>query len=158
MVQGTEWDEYRYTQARRWLDSIKQAGQHVGTLKAMIEAERDLMDGVRGINYAAVPGGGSDDSTLEAIERIRGDIQDYTASLNEYLERRHDAQRRIERLEDKTEARALMCRYLLGWPWSEIETHMSYSHAQVMRIHYAAVVHVYDFMPHSEREPIHKAI
>ena len=153
-----EFDEYKYRQARSWLEHIRKLGADVASAKALVDSERELLDGLHGIDYAAVRGNPDDDRLVNAIERTRAYIADFTAKQAEYEAERMDAYRRLDQLGDGIERQALTLRYLLGKAWEEICVEMSYSWQGMMKIRKRAIIHAYDVMPNDKRDPLHPAV
>ena len=148
-----EWEEYRYVQARTWLEHVRKLGAEVETARALVDSERDAMDGVKGVDYSAEHHGDpNDDAFVDAISKLDERIRDYVMRLDRYLDERHDASVRLSRLPDPTERQALVSRYLLGYRWEEVCVSMSYSYDGIMKLRRRAIVHAFDVMPTSWRD------
>lgn len=154
-----EWETYRYHQARVWLEHIRGLGEKVASTQAMIEAERDLMDGVRAIDPTKEGGSSrADDAMVDIIERMERHVREFLVLVSEYEDERMDARKRLAKLPEATERAALTYRYLLGWSWELICVEMNYTHDGMMKLRRRAIVNAYDVMPLEKREPIYHAI
>ena len=156
-----EWEQYRYAQARAWLEHIRALGERVDSTKALIDSERNMMDGVRGIDYGASNGGGSsspDDAMVNAIAKMQRHIAEYAALLSEYEDERYDARNHLAKMEGHAERQALTYRYLLGWSWDDVCAAMFYTHDGMMKLRRRAIVSAYDVMPLEWRDPVQHAL
>ena len=155
-----EFDDYKYQQARDWLEHVRTLGADVATAKALVDEERKSLDMLQGIDYSASPSGSGDhdEELLNAIERTRQSIANFAAKQQAYMEERADAYRRLEMLDDATERQALTLRYLLGKSWEEACVEMAYTYDGMMTLRKRAIIHAYDVMPNDKRDPRHRAI
>lgn len=148
-----EWNRYRYHQARNWLANIRGLGEKVSSTQAMIEAERDLMDGVRAIDPSKEGGSSrADDAMVDIITRMERHISEFVAMVAEYEGERMDARVRLSKLEEPAERAALTYRYLLGWSWEEICVEMHYSYDGMMKLGRRATINAFDVMPQDRRD------
>lgn len=156
-----EYEAYKYEQAAEWLKHVRSTGEKVASTQALIESERELMDGVRAVDYSVQGGGGTTDpdaALAETIARIEGHIREYVTLLAEYEAERIEARRHLCKLESDAERRALTLHFLLGWKWERVCLDMHYSYDGIMQLRRRAIVHAYDVMPLELRDPLHKAL
>lgn len=157
---STEWEQYRYAQARAWLEHVRDLGERVQSMRALVDAEYAAIDGVRAIDPSREGHGGSgstDDAMLEAIERITKHVREYAALLSEYEDERYDARRHLASMPEHSERAALTYRYLLGWTWESICVELHYSYDGMMKLRRRAIVNAYDVLPNGWRDRIPRA-
>lgn len=150
-------DEYKSDQARKWLEHVKELGARIKLQKALVDAERELLDGIKGVNYDAMPTAGNATDLADQIEKLQHSISDYSANLAEYIEARRDAVERLRRLERPEESTCLILRYVIGLQWIEVANEMSYTRDGVLKIRNRALVNAWEVMPPEHKDPIPKA-
>lgn len=149
-----EYKGYCAKQAHDWLVLIHNAKVEVDTLRLIIENERELLDGLKGLSYDGLGGGSGEDNPLDAhIDNISEGIKNYTASLANYIDMLNEAWRAVEKLEDATDRYILSAHYFTGMPWAEVEKGIHYSHRTVMRKRLKALAELYEYMPLQYRDP-----
>lgn len=155
----SEWEDYKADQARAWLERVRSLGAKAETVRAVIEDERAMMDGIRSPDPSSQrTGGASDDAMVNAVERLETHVRDYIVRLAEYEDERAEAVGCLDLMESDTERAVLTYRYLLGWEWRRICSVMSYSYGGIHKLTRRALVDCYEVMPVKEREPIYRAI
>lgn len=144
--EGIDWKVER---AGSYLESIRRLGEDVAAQQALADAQRELADGVRGIDYSAlrVSTSPSGSQVEDALERIQSAVAEYCTLAAEYTDMRMEANRALCLMGDFTEARALRCRYLLGWDWERICVEMRYTYDGMMKLRRRALCSFYDVMP-----------
>ena len=154
-----EWDEYKYEQARAWLEYVRGLGERAKVAQALVESERELLDGLRGIDYSSDgPTSPNDDALVDAISRLQDHIKQYIENLVEYVDVRADAVKRINGLKYAHEIECLYYRYMRNKSWEEICVDMAYTHDGMMKLRRRAIVSAYEVMPNDWRDPLHPAI
>ena len=155
-----EFERYRYEQARAWLEHVRGIGIEVERLQGLVESERAQLDGLKGIDYTVerVDGSREMPDLADLVDRIFDHIREYAASLSAYTDERRKAAMALEGLADPKERLALSMHYLMGETWAEVCSRMGYSKQRMMEIRREGVAHAYDVMPHSWRDPNHRAI
>lgn len=154
-----EIEQYHYEQARAWLE-------HVARLKHAVDASRDtrdlfeaLLDSATGIDYSRehVSGGEYKDRIVETIAKLDEARAQWAANLASYTDEAVDASKRINRLEDAAERRALIAHYVDGKTWERICIMMDYSYENIMLIRRRGVLNMYEFMPMEWKDRIPNA-
>lgn len=155
-----EIEQYRYEQARAWLEHVAKLKHAVGASRDMLEMFEGLAEQARAIDYSRVrvSGGQQADRMAEAVARLDEAHMQWAANLAAYTDEATDAAARIDRLEDKTEARALLAHYVDGRPWERVCIMLDYSYDGIMHVRQRAVLHMYDHMPTEWRDPVHRAL
>lgn len=155
-----EWEQYRYEQARAWLEHVRGLADAVDAAKRAVEFERVKMEQVGAVDYAheRVSGTPSNLDIAEIIDKLQGNIRHYCANESAYADERRDCYDRLSRLENQTEAKALQLRYCMNHSWEYIEGAMGYTHDGIMTLRKRAIVSAYDVMPLELRDPIYQAI
>ena len=154
-----EYDRYRYEKAREWLEHVRDLGVEANRIQGLVESERAMLDGVRGIDYTVEHVSGTRDvpDLADLVDRLFAHIREYTASLSAYTDERMKAARALDGLDNAKERQVLTMYYLLGRTWGEAADEMDYSVQRVMQIRKDAVLHAFDIMPHAWRDPVHPA-
>lgn len=149
-----EYDRYRYEKAREWLDYIRQLGIEVDNAQGMVESERAMLDGVRGIDYTREHVSGTHPTTdlADLVDRLFEHIRDYTASLAAYTDERRKAFEIIDKLPDPKERYVLSQYYLLGKTWNDVRAGLDYSWQGIMTLRKRAILSVFDVLPAGWRD------
>ena len=164
MIDGGRMDEeymqYRIDQAHAYLERIRKMGDDCAALQAEVDDARVRATGVTGIDYTRdlVKSSPTDGKMADAVSAIRDAISDYVVKLAEFTGERSRASDALMLMDDLTEARVLRLRYLLDWKWEKVCTEMDYTWDGMMKLRRRALLHAYDVIPHSERDPMHPAI
>lgn len=155
-----EYDKYRYEKAKAWLEHVRELGIEVQRINGMVESERALLDGVRGIDYTREYVGGSRDlpDVANIVDRLFDHIREYTASLAAYIDERTRAAQALEGLEDPIERRAITEHYLMGRTWEQVRTGLGFSWQGMMTLRRRAILSAYDVTPAGWRDPIPPAL
>ena len=135
----------------------------VGYEKAMREAadvQYEMADGLRGMDYSRIQVTTS--STPDAIPNAviahddAGDtLAEIADSAREHVKQAACA---LNTMDDKNEAAALTLYYIACHKWEVVCVELSYSWDGMMTLRRRALLHAYDVMPHSERDPMQPAI
>lgn len=158
IVDNSEIKAYKAEVASLWLDDVRRLKREADLAYDMMLDERTMLDGLRGIDYSREPtGSGGGDPMLDAIGRLQSSIGRYSEIMSEYLDERAVAAEIIEKVSMPGRA-VLAYYYLAGKPYSWIEARMAYSHGGIMKIRRAALVEIFDLMPHDRRPTIPRAI
>lgn len=154
-----EFDRYRYDQARAWLEHVRGLGRKADALRAAADEQRELLSGVRGVDYGRGGGGApSPDAVPNAVAAIERAVSAYCSALAEFLDEQRDARLALSRLEKPEHFEVLARRYCDGWEWERICAAMGYTYDGAMALHRRAVAAAYDVMPPGSRDPRHPAI
>ena len=155
-----EMDAYKAEQAHAYLDGIRKAGESCAGLVELVADARARAEGLGGVDYRAerVSGSPSAKDMADKVAEIRERGDAYLMALADYEERRHQANEALMRMEDATCEAALRRRYLLGWDWERVCVRMGYSYDGMMKLRRRALAEYWEVMPHTERDPIHRAV
>ncbi|MBQ9021043.1 MAG: hypothetical protein IJ113_03365 [Eggerthellaceae bacterium] len=155
-----EWEQYRYNQARAWLEHVRGLADAVDSAERAVEYERAQMEQLSSIDYARVRVSGTPTSPdiADILDRLNDNIRQYCANASAYTDERRDCYDRLSRLESKTEAKALQLRYCMNHSWEYIEGAMGYTEGGIMKLRRTAIIHAYDVMPIEQRDPMHQAL
>lgn len=155
----SEFDRYKYDQARAYLEHVRALSCRTQALRAEVEAQRELADGVRAMRFCeGGAGGAGDDKMVEAVARLHELIADYAAELSEYVSEQRAAHERVRLMERPEHAQAITGYYLLGRPWERVCADMGYTWDGMMSLRRRAVTAFYDVMPLEWRDPRHPAV
>ena len=156
-VDNSEATAFKAETAAAWLDGIRRLKREAELAYDLAATERDMIDGLRGIDYSKEPGASSADPMLGAVARLQASVARYEATLEEYLEERDRAATAIMRVEMPGRA-VLAYHYLADRPYQWIEGRLAYSHGGVMKLRRQALAELYGVMPADARPDIPKAI
>ena len=154
------WSEYKYNQAKAWLEYVRKLGRSAERTRLIVEDERAQLENVRGVDYTREHVSGSTgladvDALIESLHR---NIRDYCATEAAYVRERKDAYDRLARLENAVERDALTLRYVMGMPWKDVCEELGYSKSRMMVLRKSAIANAYDVMPREWRDPIPPAL
>lgn len=152
-----EGEQRRIDTARAWLEKCRKTVGYERTLRESAAAHYDML---RGIDYSAVnvQTSPSPDVVPNAVIAHEGIAEKLDAIADDAARRIADAAAALASMDDPTEARCLCLYYIdaIG-TWECVSEEMGYGHDGMMALRRRALLHVYDVMPCSEREPIYKA-
>lgn len=155
----TEYERYKYDQARAYLEHVRSLSCRTQALRAEVEAQRELADGVRAMRYGEGGGGSAEaDRTADTVARLQELVACYCAELAEYVSEQQAAHERVRLMERPEHAQAITGRYLLGRTWERVCVDMGYTWDGMMKLRRRAVTEFYDVMPTEWRDPRHPAI
>lgn len=83
---------------------------------------------------------GPKDTLGETITKIISLEEDINTRINELVEQKADAMRRIQNVPDQDQQNILIARYVNGEKWEKIAVDLNFSIAQIYRIHGAALL------------------
>lgn len=151
-----ELERYRIEQAEAWLEGVRKAVGYAARLEESAAAQYELADGLRGIDYSRdmVSASSTPDAIPNAVAN-HVDMGDKFKQISDDSKRRViDAAERIARLPDATEATCLHLYYVDALDtWEHVCVRMFYSYDGMMKLRRRAMLHAYDVMPHTERDP-----
>lgn len=128
-------------------------------MRAAVDEQRELLAGVRGLDYARGGGGpSSPDAVPNAVAAVERAVSEYCSALAEFVDEQRAARLALSRLERPEHFEVLARRYCDGWEWERICAATGYTYGGAMKLHRAAVVAAYDVMPPGFRDPRHPAI
>lgn len=154
-----EFDAYRRRQARAWLSRVRGLRRRADALQAVAAAQREALEGVRGIDYAADGGGAcSPDAIPSAVARMEAAQAECSAAMAELADEQRRALRALAQLGDPAHFELLALRYVACLEWAEVCARMGYAKSWAMDLHRAALLAAYDVMPPEFRDPRHPAV
>ena len=83
---------------------------------------------------------GPKDTLGETITKIISLEEDINTRIDELVEQKADAMRRIQNVPDQDQQNILIARYVNGEKWEKIAVDLNFSIAQIYRIHGAALL------------------
>ena len=83
---------------------------------------------------------GPKDTLGETITKIISLEEDINTRIDELVEQKDDAMRRIQNVPDQDQQNILIARYVNGEKWEKIAVDLNFSIAQIYRIHEAALL------------------
>lgn len=152
-----EGEQRRIDMARAWLEKCRKTVGYERTLRESAAAHYDML---KGIDYSAVnvQTSPSPDAVPNAVIAHEGIAEKLDAIADDAAKRIADAAAALASMEDPTEARCLHLYYIDAVDtWERVCEIMTYSYDGMMKLSRRALIHAYDVMPYSEREPIYKA-
>lgn len=156
-VENSELGSFKASTSAMWLEEVRRLKKEADLAYDLMLDERRMLDGLKGIDYAKVPTGSSQDPMLGSIERLEASMGRYSEKMAEYIEERDKAAASIRLI--AMPGRAVLAYYYLAgktWPW--IERRLSYSHGGVMKIRRQALTELFDVMPPDRGVNIPRAI
>lgn len=155
----SEYERYKYDQARAYLEHVRSLSCRTQALRAEVEAQRELADGVRAMRYGEGGAGrAGGDQMAETVARLQDLIADYCAELSAYVSEQRAAHERVRLMERPEHAQAITAHYLLGRTWERVCVDMGYTWDGMMSLRRRAVTAFYDVMPVEWRDPKHPAL
>lgn len=154
-----EYERYKYDQARAYLEHVRALSCRTQALRAEVEAQRELADGVRAMRYGEGGGGGAEtDRMAETVARLQDLVRGYCAELSAYVSEQQAAHERVGLMDRPEHAQAITGYYLLGRTWERVCVDMGYTWDGMMKLRRRAVAEFYDVMPPEWRDPRHPAV
>lgn len=155
-----ELERYRVEQAETWLKGCKRLVDMERSMRALAESQREMADGIGTVDYTKpkTKSPPRADAIPEAVARCMEVASDFDALACDISERRAEAARALANMDSPIEAAVLSRHYLLGDTWESLCTSFGYSWRGIMQLRRRALLHAYDVMPHSERDPRHRAL
>ncbi|TNU89030.1 hypothetical protein FIC87_12585 [Eggerthella lenta] len=155
----TEYERYRYDQARAYLEHVRALSCRTAALRAEVEAQRELADGVKAMGYGGRGSSGAQpDRMAETVARLQELVEGYCTELAAYVAEQEAAHERVRLMERPEHVRAITSYYLLGRTWERVCVDMGYTWDGMMALRRRAVTAFYDVMPTEWRDPRHPAV
>lgn len=152
-----EGEQRRIDMARAWLEKCRKTVGYERTLRESSAAHYDML---RGIDYSAVnvQTSPSPDAVPNAVIAHEGIAEKLDAIADDAARRIADAAAALASMDDPTEARCLHLYYIDAVDtWERVCVKMAYSYDGMMKLSRRALLHAYDLMPHTERDPNYRA-
>lgn len=155
----TEFERYKYDQARAYLEHVRALSCRAQALRAEVEAQRELADGVRAMRYGEGGGDGAGaDRMADTVARLQDLVEGYCSELAGYVAEQDRAHACVRLMERPEHVQAITGRYLLGRPWERVCADMGYTWNGMMKLQRRAVTEFFDVMPTEWRDPRHPAL
>ena len=151
---------YRIEQADAWLSKVRKLVAYEKAMREAADMQYEMADGLHGMDYSRVQVAVSPtpDAILNAVI-AHEEAGDSLVSIAESArERIAKAARALDSMEDPTEAAALTMYYIACRKWEEVRHELRYTEDGVANLRKRALLHAYDVMPHSERDPQYAAL
>lgn len=161
MLSTDKWNEYAGGQAEQWLKGVLRARAKADALAEQVEQlERDR-DGIKATRYDKQGGGSCQDPTAKmdaAVQRLEEAHEKLDKARERMADAVSDASERLARMEDPVQMRCLNLYYVSGpRTWQAVADMMCYSLDGMNKLRRRALVSAYDVMPHTLRDPMHRA-
>ena len=155
----TEFERYKYDQARAYLEHVRALSCRAQALRAEVEAQRELADGVRAMRYGEGGGDGAGaDRMADTVARLQDLVEGDCSELAGYVAEQDRAHACVRLMERPEHVQAITGRYLLGRSWERVCVDMGYTWDGMMKLRRRAVTEFYDVMPTEWRYPRHPAL
>ncbi|MBX9035048.1 hypothetical protein [Gordonibacter massiliensis (ex Traore et al. 2017)] len=159
MAEETEIERYRYDQARAYLEHVRALSCRTSALRAEVDAQRELADGLKAIRYGECGARRAQtDQMVETVARLQELVKDYCAELAAYVAEQETAHGCVRLMERPEHVQAITSHYLLGRTWERVCVDMGYTWDGMMKMRRRAITEFYDVMPTEWRDPRHPAI
>ena len=152
-----EYEQYCIDQSEAWLEKCRKLVGYERTLREKAQSHYDML---KGIDYSAVnvQNSPSPDAIPNMVIANQVIIEKLDEIADDAARRIREAEAALASMDNPLEARCLCLYYIdaIG-TWERVAEEMGYGHDGMMALRRRALLHVYDVMPCSEREPIYKA-
>lgn len=113
-------------------------------IQRLADTVNTLRSGLTSQSYELKPDkvqtSGPKDTLGETITKIISLEEDIKTRIDELVEQKADAMRRIQNVPDQDQQNILIARYVNGEKWEKIAVDLNFSIAQIYRIHGAALL------------------
>lgn len=113
-------------------------------IQRLTDTVNTLRSGLTSQNYELKPDkvqtSGPKDTLGETIVKIMSLEEDINTRIDELVQQKADAMRRIQNVPDQDQQNILIARYVNGEKWEKIAVELNFSIAQIYRIHGAALL------------------
>lgn len=113
-------------------------------IQRLTDTVSTLRAGLTSQNYELKPDkvqtSGPKDTLGETVVKIMSLEEDISTRIDELVQQKADAMRRILNVPDKDQQNVLIARYVDGLKWEKIAVEFNFSIAQIYRIHGAALL------------------
>ena len=113
-------------------------------IQRLTDTVNTLRSGLTSHSYVLKPDkvqtSGPKDTLGETITKIISLEEDINTRIDELVEQKADAMRRIQNVPDQDQQNILIARYVNGEKWEKIAVDLNFSIAQIYRIHGAALL------------------
>ena len=128
-------------QAKEYFAQIRKTDRLIHRLDSTIATLRSSLTSTGSqLKQDKVQTSGAKDTLGETIVKIMSLEDDINTRIDELVERKADAMRRIQNVPDQDQQNILIARYVNGEKWEKIAVDLNFSIAQIYRIHGAALL------------------
>lgn len=154
----TEYDEWKASEARKWLRHVRRLWLDLARLDASIEALEYLAQ-PKGIDYSrpVVRSSVYTDKIADAVAEIVEEVGALRAERDDVAREQARAVECLNQLEDANQSAVLVLHYVGRKTYRKVAAELHYSEGYCRQTVYAALPFVYDVMPKEWRTPIPSA-
>ena len=155
-----EFEQYCIDQSEAWLSKVRKAVGYAARMDESAAEQYAKADNLKGIDYSAirVQSSPSPDAIPNAVADHEELAETYRAISENARKRAAEAAMALAAMDDMTEAACLHLYYVDALEtWEHVCVRMSYSYDGMMKLRRRALLHAYDVMPHTERDPWYHA-
>lgn len=154
----TEYDEWKASEARKWLRHVRRLWLDLARLDASIEALEYLAQ-PKGIDYSrpVVRSSVYTDKIADAVAEIVDEVGALRAERDDVAREQARAVECLNQLEDANQSAVLVLHYVGRKTYRKVAAELHYSEGYCRQTVYAALPFVYDVMPKEWRTPIPSA-
>lgn len=154
----TEYDEWKASEARKWLRHVRRLWLDLARLDASIEALEYLAQ-PKGIDYSrpVVRSSVYTDKIADAVAEIVEEVGALRAERDDVAREQARAVECLNQLEDANQSAVLVLHYAGRKTYRKVAAELHYSESYCRQTAYAALPLVYDVMPKEWRTPIPNA-
>lgn len=150
---------YRTEQAESYLKQVRKLYMQVRELEAMIAAQRELVSGLKGIDYtkSMTKSSANNDKVPDGVSRLFEMISEATTKIAECVELQGEAANTLDEM-GGLGGKVLKLRYVFARSWDDAAKTLGYSSGYLKRVAKDALCEYYDYMPLPYRDPKYSAI
>lgn len=151
----TEYDEWKASEARKWLRHVRRLWLDLARLDASIEALEYLAQ-PKGIDYSKpfVRSSVYPDKIADAVAEIVDEVGALRAERDDIAREQARAVECLNQLDDANQSAVLVLHYVGRKKYKDVAKELHYSEAHCYRLANDAMPFVYDAMPKEWRTPI----
>ena len=145
--------------AEAYLEPLRTDGRKLRRMKAELIEQRDILSGLRGIDYTQpfVDVAAYNDAVHDAVARIMEMESAYEDAIANLDGRRAEARTRLDEMPG-TEADLLRLYYVSALPWALVGEALNLAEGTCRNMRRGALAAFYDHLPRTERPPEQHAI
>lgn len=154
----TEYDEWKASEARKWLRHVRRLWLDLARLDASIEALEYLAQ-PKGIDYSKpfVKSSVYPDKIADAVAEIVDEVGALRAERDDVAREQARAVECLNQLDDANQSAVLVLHYVGRKKYRKVAEELHYSESYCRQTAYAALPLIYDVMPKEWRTPIPNA-
>ena len=154
-----ELQRYRISQAEAWLSKVRRLVAYERAMREAAEVQYEMADGLRGLDYsrdqvAVSPTPDAIPNAVIAHDEAGDSLSSIADSARERIAQVIKA---LRKMEDDMEATVLTMHYIECKTWEQVRHDVGYTVDGMSKLRKRSLLHAYDIMPHSERDPQYRA-